>query len=92
MRSFDRCAFTDFTRMCCSDIFKLIRLDVVNAGQRRSRGRGGSGIGVWVGGGVRGGDDGGCQSEPLQQAVFGISLVPGRWFSCEEAVKALRRT
>ena len=32
MHSFDQCAFTDFTQMGCSDIFKVILLNVVNPG------------------------------------------------------------
>jgi hypothetical protein len=74
--------------MGCLDIFKLLRLNIIDAGRRQSWGWGGSG--VWVGSGVRGGDNGGCQSELLQWAALSICPVSGRGFSCEEAVEAFR--
>jgi hypothetical protein len=74
--------------MGCSDIFEFIGLDIIDAGRRRSWGQGGSGIGVWVGGRVGGGDDGGRRSELLHQAVFGISPVSCCRLACEEAVEA----
>jgi len=91
MHSFDQHAFTDFMRIGCSDIFKVVGLDNVDAGCRWSWGQGWGESGVWVGGGVRGGDDGGRWSEFLHWAVFGISPVSSHWFSCEETVKAFRR-
>ena len=61
MCSFNWRTFTDLTQIGCSDIFKLIGLDVINAGRRQSWGRGG--CGVWVG--IRSGVDGGRRPEFL---------------------------
>jgi hypothetical protein len=88
MRSLDRHTFTDLTQMGCSGIFEFFGLDIVNAGCGWcwSRGRGGSGI--WIGGGVRGGDNSRHPSELLHRAALSISPMACCQFAGKEAVKA----